>query len=94
MKMMEAVTLQNQFPDVVVGFDLVDEEDRFYTLLHYLGLFMKMDKYTKSNNMTGKSCRDQIEDSKSFEQPCPIISTQARLFGTKNRTRISMTLLC
>jgi adenosine deaminase CECR1 len=55
MKMMEAVNLRQQFPDLVIGFDLVDEEDRFYTLLHYLDLFMKMDSYTKSNNMSALS---------------------------------------
>ena len=27
--MVEVVQLQRQFPDFVVGFDLVDEEDRF-----------------------------------------------------------------
>jgi len=30
--MVEVVQLQRQFPDFVVGFDLVDEEDRFCSL--------------------------------------------------------------
>jgi hypothetical protein len=66
MKMMEAVNLRQQFPDLVIGFDLVDEEDRFYTLLHYLDLFMKMDSYTKSNNMSGKSVDASDLDESNF----------------------------
>jgi len=34
----------------VVGFDIVDDEDRYYTLLHYLPCWIKIGKYLAANN--------------------------------------------
>jgi len=49
--MMEAVQLVQIYPEYVVGFDLVNEEDRFHTLLYYLDDFMKIENFTNSHQL-------------------------------------------
>jgi len=49
--MLHTLDLQNKFGKYVVGYDLVDEEDRYFTLLHYLEEFLKISKYTKQHHL-------------------------------------------
>jgi adenosine deaminase len=42
--------LRRTYADLVVGYDLVDQEDRFHTLLYYINDFIKIQQYIASNN--------------------------------------------
>lgn len=47
----EFVELRSQFPDFLIGFDLVDEEDRFNSLLYYLDDFLNIADYVQQKGL-------------------------------------------
>jgi adenosine deaminase CECR1 len=42
LQMIECLALQRQFPDHLIGYDLVDQEDRYHSLYYYLDDFLKV----------------------------------------------------
>jgi len=43
------VLLRREYSNEVVGFDLVDEEDRFHTLIYYINDFLNIETYIAEN---------------------------------------------
>ncbi|KAH3745008.1 adenosine deaminase 2-A [Pelomyxa schiedti] len=43
--------LMAKYPGFIVGFDLMDEEDRFHPLFYYINEFLSMENYTANNNL-------------------------------------------
>jgi len=48
--LMAAVEMRRKYSQYVVGFDLVDQEDRYHTLLFYIHDFLQIQSYIAANN--------------------------------------------
>jgi hypothetical protein len=52
--MLDAINLRKKYGKYVVGFDLMDEEDRYNRLIYYIDSLLSIKKYIKDNNLPGK----------------------------------------